>query len=415
MTKVVFADLEQVDVIYVGEDGRKIGLQTDHRPRDALEADVDRTMVFALSRVLTPRNADLGLVGMEYGFFETPPDEVRRALEAADCRIRVDDEILSPEQAPDDALVDELAGQALEALGRSVLQRHGQAVTREGLEQLEAALITDRETFGDWPAEQRYTALLELGAAAGVVIRALNDGHWVRDHHFGSVFPFTLECEDARSNLFGRALRYYEESPEDGPSVLLDSVTEGPQDGPIIPVLRRPGVGVQVDVPLFSRPLVSTDDEDIPHIYLVQDRPASVAYLSHETQADFDALLDVSMRHIEQLNLTPERVDGQLPMFVLDGHFFASSKILDQRFLLGLSESLGSDGLMVAVPGQQLALIAAMPAQPELIVGFARLVEEAYEDVKQSLRLSPHVFVATPTKGVHGIVRFQDSPDGPPN
>ena len=408
----VFADLDRVDVIYTDEDGNKIGAQTDHRSRADIEADAPRTLVFALSRVLSPRNADLDLTGMEYVFREEPPPSLRRALEAADCRVRIDKALMPRDQQPDDELVDRLAGEALEEIGRAMLARHDQPISRDGLEALEAELVPEREGFDDWPAERRYTALLELGAAAGVVIRATNEGEWVRDHHFGFVFPFTLETQKARSNLFGRALRYYEESPYDGPSILLSSVGEGPQDGLILPVLRRAGVGDRVDVPLFSRPLLKTDDEDVPHIYLVQDRPSSVAYLPHASIEDFDALLEASSTNLSKLTLTPERIEGDLPMYVLDGHFFAASKILDRRFLLGLAESLDCEMLLVAVPGQQLAVIAPMTGEEALIAGFVQLVQNAYEDVTDSLRLSPHVFVATPQQGVHGMLRVvQTNPE----
>ena len=411
----MFADLDRVDVVYTRGDGHKVGVQTDHRSRAALQADADRSLVFALSRVLSPLAADLDLVGMEYVFREPPPEPLRRALEAADCRVRIDDELLDVLQAPDEAVVEQLAGDALEAIGRATLARHELPVSPAGLEGLEATLTEDRDGYEDWPAERRYTALLELGAAAGVVLRAAAQGRWVRDDHFGSVFPFTLETDQARSNLFGRALRYYEESPSDGPSVLLNSVTEGPQDGPILPILRPEGVGQGVDAPMFSRPLLPVEDVEVPHIYLVQDRPSSVAYLPHASQEDFDALLEASLTNLARMTVPPERVEGQLPMFVLDGHFFAASKILDRHFLAGIAETLDSEMLMVAVPGQQLALIAGIPTEVELVAGFVGLVEEAYEDVRPSHRLSRSVFIANPTDGVQGVLRVHVSDDSVAN
>lgn len=410
----MFADLDRIDIVYAREDGRRVAVQTDHRSSAELEADEPRSVVFALARVLGPMSSDAGLDAVEYVFKEMPPARLRRALEAAGCAVRIGDELVEGQTAPDEALVDSLAGEALEAVGLDALTRLGAAPTEEGLRALEQALSASRAGFGDWDAERRHTAVLELGAAAGVVLQGVAGAEWVRDTYFGAPIPFTVDAGGNRCNLFGRAHRFYAESSDDGPSVLLRSLDDGRhQDGLVLPVLRPSGFGG--DVAPTSRPLLALDPvpETMPYIFLVQDRPETVAYLHHETVDDFDALLEASLENLARVPVTPSRVDGgDLPFFVLEGSFYAAAKILDRRLIAGLAETLGADALMVAVPARDVALLAPFPVEPAVAASFLDLVQAAYREQTESHRLSDLVFMATAAEGFQGLLQVQEKTSG---
>lgn len=401
----MFCDLDKVDIVYTRADDAKIGVQTDHRFTEALAEDLPRTIVFTLARILRPKMASLELDEIECVYPAPPPERLREVIEVAGARLRVDDERVAPTYAPDEARMVELAAEALAVVGREALAREGMEPTEAGLIAFEQARAPDAAEFADWLPEQRYTALLELGAVAGEVIRAEHGGSWIHDTCFNHEIPFTVDREGARSNLFGRATRFYEDSVQEGPSVLVATVAEGPSDGPILPVLRSAGYG---DKGLTSRPLVGTEGDDslIPHIYLVQDRPQTVSFLPAQPLEDFDTLLEASYANLARLPIRPQRVRDDLPIYVIEGSFFATSKLLDRSMLSGLAETLQVELLLVAAPSREVALIGPFDQDPGFVEAFMDLVQSAHEDARPGARLSPCVFLADAQRGVHGLVRL---------
>jgi hypothetical protein len=128
--------------------------------------------------------------------------------------------------------------------------------------------------------------------------------------------------------------------------------------------------------------------------------------VSQDRPEDFELLLQASLENLARLPITPERSESEPPFFLLDGHFFAASKILDKRLLRDLAARLGCEVLMIAVPGTQTALIAPLLEQDQ-IASFIQMVEEIHrEHTQESYRLSELVFIATPANGIEGLVRL---------
>lgn len=407
----MYCDLDKVDIVYE-RNGEQIGVQTDHRAAEDIEADLPRTLVFALCRIIQPFGSELGLSAMECAYEAMPPARLREAVEVAGARLRVGEGVVEPLAEPDDARADEIAALALEEVGRGALARRGLEATEAGLHALEAQLGLDAEYFDDWLPEQLNTAILELGAAAGEVMRAVHGGVWVRDHYFEQDIPFTVNRDGSRTNLFGRARRFFEESVDEGPSILMKTATEGPSDGPILPVLRHRDFAGGPDAAPTGRPLVEVEGvEGIPHIYLVQDRPESVMYLGEQPREDFDVLLEASYQNLARVPASVERLQDDLPIYLLEGDYFATSKILDRTTLAGLAETVESERLMVAVPTTRTAVVAPMWEDPSLVASFLALVEDIHDAEGQSVQLSRHAFLATPEGGVIGLIRLTAEED----
>lgn len=408
----VFADLDRLDLVYDDDAGRRVGVQTDARTAAELAADEPRTVVFSLARVLGPLAVDDALAEITYAFSDDPPDRLRQALEAVGCKVEVRGQALEAEAEPDPRRVDELAGDALDALAEAAFERRGIEASEQGLAQLEAALESEREGFEAWEPERRYTAQLELGAAAGFVLKTIAPARWTRDQDFGNIIPFAIEVDGQRCNVFGRAERYYVDAADEGPTVLLRSFGEGSEhDGPIFPVLRPTGFGEGQG--LIGRPLVELDPEPegMPTVLLVQDRPNSVAYLTLDSQEDFDALLEASTDMLARMPVEVERVEGDLPFYVVRGSYYAASKVLDERTLVGLAESLETDTMMVALPSREVALVAPLVTEPELVSAFVHLAEQAFEEQSPGHRLTSLVFVASADEGLQGILQVEESDD----
>lgn len=405
----MFANLNQIDIVYQSETGEKVGVQTEHRTTEELAADEARSILFALSRILRPLASNQAPARIEVAFQHPPPARLRSAVEAAGASILVDMAVQARLQPPDDALVDSIAADCLESIGRALLAKHGLDPTAEGLAKLEQSLETDG--FAEWKPELQHTAVLELGAAAGVVIRAMRGGKWARDTYFAQLFPFTIDVDDSRMNIFGRSDRFYSESTSDGPSVLLTTLgNKTKDDAAILPVMRLAGFGASKAT--RSVPLLEMDDPPatMPHIYLVEDRPQSVSYLNQDRQEDFEVLLEASLENLARIQISPEHLGGDLPIYVLEGSFYAAAKILDKRFLRDLAARLKTGALMVAVPSTQAALIAPIMPVAETIA-FVELVQHIYRDeTKESYRLSDAIFLATPANGIEGMVRLQPPP-----
>lgn len=411
----MFCDVDKVDIVYERDDGAQVGVQTDHRTAAEIREDLPRSLVFTLSRIIRPMTADMGLAEVEVVFPELPPPELREAVEVAGGRVRAGDEVLEPEHAADPARADAIAAAALEQVGRAALARFELEATEAGLHAYEEQVGLHFEDFGHWVPEQQHTAVLELAAAAGEVMRAVHGGTWAREALFEQDFPFTVERDGSRTNLFGRAYRFFEESVSDGPSVLLRSAGEGSSDGPILPVLRPPGFAGNTQSPPFGRPLLDVDTPEIaaemPHIYLVQDRPESVMYLQDLDAESFDTFLEASYPGLASRSVDVERLADDAPVFILEGDYFAASKILDRRLLAGLAETADSPVLLVAVPTTRAAVVGT----PEYAAGIIDIVRQIYEGEGQSVRLSPLVFAATAEAGIEGLVRLGEPADDAPS
>ncbi|MEL6184521.1 MAG: hypothetical protein AAFU79_07860 [Myxococcota bacterium] len=394
----MFAELDRVDLVYETSDGERIGVQTDHRGAAEQAAEPDLSLIFAVLRVLTAR----GLDGVVYAAPEEPPGFLRTALEMAGARVSVQEEELEPLHPPDSEGTDDLVRAALEGLGRSALEVRGLDATRDDLTRLERGLLEARGDGFSTVVEQAR-AWVELAAATGVVFSALHGGAWGRRDLFGDTVPYAWVLGDQVANVFGRAHRLVSEGVSPGPSAQLDTLAEPAADGPILPLIRPAGFGGEAGP--RSQPLLTLDEElegvEVPHIFLVRDRPSSVEYLDLSSEEDFDELLEASLHNLARLGIRPKRI-GALPIYLLDEHFFAGSKVLDRSLVQGLAETLDAEVLFASFPARGAVVVGAGEA-----TDFLDLTAQLIANTPESERVSEEVFLVTPGEGVCGVIRAE--------
>lgn len=391
----MFAEIDRVDIVFETEDGKRIGVQTDDRRAAEQAEEPELSLVFGILRVLTAR----GLDAIVYASPEEPPSFLREALECAGAQIRVADEELDPVRAEDLDATDRQMRAALHRIGLAVLAAGGFEATQEGLLGLEAQVLRARgDGFED--TEVRARAWVELAAAAGVIFSALHGGQWARRDLFGDTVPYAWVLGGYVANVFGRAYRLVLEGIEPGPSAQLDSLAEPAADGPILPLIRPAAFGGGAGP--RSRPLLAVADEagpvDVPHVFLVRDRPSSVEYLDIGSDEDFEGLFDASLHNLARVAVPPQRVGG-LPIYLLDGDFYAGSKILDRSLIQGLAEALDAEVLFASFPARGAVLIGAGE-----FADFFDLTTQLIADTPESERICDEVFLATPGEGLCGVI-----------
>lgn len=394
----MFADLEQIDLIYEDAEGQRIAAQTDHRTTQELVDDAARTVIFTLARIYAPLLDQPAPAQVEYVFQHPPPQPLRDVINAAGASVTGNDDIQPSPAKRDDRMACAALGAAMQHIGQAVLTRHEQPTTLAGLQALERALEPSRDEVVQGPALQRYTAQMELAAAASVVMQAECEGTWHPDPSFQEPFPFALDIDGRRANIFGRAARYYLENADEGPSYLLMALDDDAHsDGLILPVIRYPDTaGLIIGRPLLPK---GSAPIDLPSIYLAEDRENSVQYLSCDSDEDFEALLEASMHNLRAAPVEVDFVDGEPALYLVEG-FYAPSKALDRGFLTAIAERLHADELWVGMPGRELLFIT--PADEQWREVFTRFVSKTYQEQLESQKLSAIVVIADPKQGITG-------------
>jgi hypothetical protein len=224
----MYSSLDRIDIV-LGKDGQdQEYVQTDHRTTEEIEAEPELSVLFALVRILNPQrmareNSRQGTV--HYQCFQPPPEFLVRAIRAAGARLTVGDRLEPvPEEGAAPVLV-EVAAEAFAGLAARTAAEHGVEVNLAGLQTIEEELAG-----GDLDPEEDeiayWTAVMQLGAFAGEVIRASNGGHWeIVDT---GTLPFALETtfqgSEATVNPLGKAIKRFANGAEDCVASLVEMV-----------------------------------------------------------------------------------------------------------------------------------------------------------------------------------------------
>jgi hypothetical protein len=213
----MYASLTSIDIV-TGKDGQdQEYIQTDHRTTEEIEAEPELSVLFALVRVLTPlrwarENDRRGTV--LYHALHQPPAFLVQAIHAAGGRLTVGDDRTPVEVGVTPALETIMAA-AFAGLAERTAVAEGVELTLQGLQAIEDRIA---ENAGDEEDPIDYwTAVMQLGAFAGEVIRRGNGGHWqVVDTGtlpFALITPF--EDSEATVNPLGKAIKRFANGPED--------------------------------------------------------------------------------------------------------------------------------------------------------------------------------------------------------
>lgn len=394
----MFSSLHKVDIAV--EDARgQIAIQTDHRDAGEIESTYDLSAIFALTRAINPIRCG-NFVGVRFAMLNTAPERLVTLMRAAGAEVeRVEQETLAPQ--PDDALVDQLAAEALSALGRRVLSELGVEPTAEGLIAAEreyaararASCGPDDDEIGYW------TALVELGAATGEILRSLHGGTWVRDPEFFSMIPFMISRDDMLTNVFGKVERFFERGPSEAPTrLLLAAQDQHAPDGPVMFNLRPRDWGGR-DIALWEPLLASSSDEadTAPLVALVHDLPNTTKSLSHETDPEeVPALKEQALANLRGVEVEIAEIsEGDLRVLIVHGSYYAAEKILDPEFMGTLHQRLGAEVLTAAVPIKgQLHVMSAL-VDPRVTGVFAAIVHKHHDEAPPNERLSTELLLVT--------------------
>lgn len=418
----MFSSLHKIDIVATSPAGGDATLlvQTDHRSPAEVGADQGLSMIFALTRMLVPRSGEYATATVRY----TCVAAVHPLLEtaAAACGAELEGE----RQARDLAGVArqdpaDLADAAFATVGRRVMAERGLAMDEPGLATLVEAMATppalDDDELG------HYTAMVELAAATGEVLRARFGGRWVRDEAQHSAIPFVFELgvgDDMRANVVGKVEKYFRFGAIDSPVLLLRGGEDATVDeGPLLFTLKP--AGWEPAAKLVAEPIVTGFEAAgaiVPLMVYGHDRPNTFAMLGKD-KADLPSLATLraqALRTLAEVEVETERLDlDGVELVVVHGSYFAAEKILDAAFLRRLHDELGCELLAAAVPEKSRLLVTPGVAAPAALAGFMAVAKGIYDADEGGRQLSPTVF-AIQDGAIVGVLTPADArrPDDPP-
>lgn len=397
----MFCSLDKIDLV-VGPDGQ-IAVQTDHRSAAEIDAQRDLSTLFALTRARNPQRNDFQTVRFA-GMQGPPPAWYLRLVQIAGAEFEVEDGMHAAE--PDEQEQLTLATAALSSLGRQIIQENGITKDLAGLEQLESQQRQRVTDSGEKEDELTYwTAVVELGAAVGVVLTSIYGGTWKADPGFHSHVPFVLSVPsasgDAMGNVFGKVERFFEEGLSEAPSTLFTMLADvnaaPPADTAVVyPALRAKewaGKATSICGPLLADS-PKTEGVNIPLVALVHDLPETTRSIPQpDSDAEGTDLKRQAAISIAALEVSVEELELGDMTLAITGSYYASEKILDAQFMKSLQARLGCDKLAVTVPVRGAAFVTAAEAPVEQLAMFAQFSAFQYEEAPPKERISEVIFL----------------------
>lgn len=396
----MYATLDRMDVI-VEEGGLRVAVQTDHREPAEIDADFDRSAIFAISRALNPvRTGSADKV--RFAHLHRPSAAYLALLVALGVEVEVLSEAVAPARPVDDAEVDRVARVSLERIGQALLTDLGCFPDEAGLVAAQVACRNKAFAMGDGPDEDPvgyFEALVELGAVTGLVLQTRGAYEWTRDPGYYGVVPFMMGVRGTLTNVFGKVERFFDQGERQAPEHLL-RIAEESADVDASPVFfnLRPhdwaGIGRAWTRPLLERDADAEIETPLPVVALVRDMPSSVASIPADTPPDeIGALLAEAEANLGTVPVEIERVDGDLPLLVVHGSYYAAEKILDAAFMANLAGQLRSPLVMAAIPAKGRLLLASALTDPARAVALKLLAERDYDEAPVADRLTPELLL----------------------
>ena len=395
----MYSSIDRIDM--EGEiDGKTMAVQTDHRRPDEIEATPEISVLFALARVINARHTSkankLELAGVVYAPMLPPPAFLVDALTTVGALLE------NMETMERRQLVQK--GDPAELTDRTFTRLAARACARLDADERDAIAALEEELSGGFEPDEEneieyWTAVFELMALTGEVIRERLGGSWVVTDH-GSV-PFGFQVKDGSILLPGnRAQRSLEEGPAQGMSVLLEALDDPSKlptrvvntDGPIVPTLRsraEAAAGQYVTRALFER---MPPDADAPVICYGRDSETMLALIrtdSGEPEVDHAAAL-ANLR-AQKVEIEEHDVAG-MTMLSVGGNFFAAEKLLDVAFMRGLEMRLRDDMIGAVVPRRGVLLVAGLGKNPLNARILSRIGAGEFEKEK-SRGICPNVII----------------------
>jgi hypothetical protein len=381
----MFSSLDRADTVVSHTQGRRC-FQTDHRSAAEIQQQEELSILFALTRVLSPIATGVA-DEVVYVCAEPPPEFLRRAVASAGGMLQLH---------PGPALTyegvlgkpEELADDAFRRLAYRVLRERNASLDERALEALQQAMLPapgkDEDELVYW------TRVAKLAAVTGELLRAKFGGTWVAAPQAATIpFAFRLGTGSSSrytlSNAAGKAERFLQNGASESLMGLLHSAEDQthPNLEPnrvffMLKAAEWPGHAT-----LASRPLVTWRDPRavVPWLTYGEDLPNSFGHFSKDNlQAQaIDALHTQALESLKTVSVEELELDQEpLKMRVFFGPFYAAEKVLDIDFMRTVHERLGSPSLVVGIPRRGLLYVMDARVNPTLLRVFCGMCEMQY-------------------------------------
>ena len=396
----MYSSLHRIDIVVKRDSGGDLFVQTDHREPSEVEEDLDVSVLFALTRSLVPKRLAKSAGTVRYVCLS--PMHPRLAEVVASCGAEAEsagsalDLALYPKSPPSD-----LADAAFASLGKRVLARENLPVNEQGLRALVESMA--RQPSLDEDEIGYYTAVVELAAATGEVLRATFGGRWVDDPSGFADVPFMFGLgtdEGSRLNAVGKAIKYFLHGEAESPVYLLRAAEDSHEEaGPLLLTLKPSDWGMRDE--MVQEPLAADLEvagADVPLVAYGHDRPNTFAMIKKDAPDTpaLEALREEALRNLREVPVQVEKVElPDLTFHVVYGSYFAGEKILDRTFMQELHGRVGAPLLAAAVPEKGRMFVTSALAPATNMVAFIALANGTYSKNDGGRQICPTVFIVS--------------------
>jgi hypothetical protein len=418
----VYSSLHKIDIVVQDKGGGpgKIFVQTDHRDAKEVASEVELSVLFALARTIVPKRIPDGknaLVRYMCGGALHPA--LAEVAVATGAQVEaMGGGAVSLDGVKKRAAAD-IADEAFASLGKSLLAKRGLAADEKGLEAFEAMMADAPSSPDDEDEIPHWTAVAELAAVTGEVLRAKYGGRWVDDPKDYADIPFMFQParEAGLVNPVGKAIKFLKHGAAESPRQLIQLVEDaGKPQGPLLFSLKPSSWGARAEAvcePLM--PGMEKAGADIPVIVYGRDQPNTFALFMKdgEREKGIAGLRAEALANLARIDVEVERVDlEKITFWVVQGGYFAAEKILDVAFMKSMHERVKSPLLAAAVPTKGQLFVMTAVAQPETMLGFMAIARGIYEKNEGGRQLSPTVFLVSEGL-VQGVAKTASEPPPP--
>jgi len=415
----MYSSLRKIDIV-AAKDGTKLLVQTDHREKAEVEAELELSVLFALTRAITPkRSAEHADGVVRYVAMGELHPALARVLASTGATAESQGAPVDLSGVPRAAPAD-LADDAFAALGKRALAKGGWKPDVDGLAAFEKVIaMTQPDEEEDEIAF--WTAVVELAAVTGEVMRATVGGRWVDDPADYSDIPFMFQVsgDEAFMNPVGKAIKFFLHGEAESPRQLLRALEDrGTPEGPLLPSLKPSHWGARDQAVCEpAMPDLTKSGADVPLVVYGHDHPNTFALLMKDgaREKDMARLRTEALANLAKVDVEVERVDLEaLTFWAVTGSYFACEKLLDVTFMKTLHQMLGSPLLAACIPEKGRLFVTTAVAGPEKIGPFMAIAQGAFERNEGNRQISPTVFLVSEGRVVGVASRGSSEPDPEP-
>ena len=396
----MYTSLHKVDIVAKDPSGqRSLFVQTDHRSAEEVASELETSVIFALARILLPRRMPDGKTAVvRYVCAGAVHPTLKEVIASTDAQLEASGESVALDGVRRRPAAD-FADEAFASLGKRVLALHRLEANEAGLATYEAIAAASPPPPRDEDEGGHWTAITELAAVTGEVLRAKYGGRWVDDPKDYADIPFMFKParESGLVNPVGKAVKFFLHGAAESPRQLLQLIEDaGKPDGPILFSLKPSHWGMRGEA--VCEPLFAGGERagaDIPILVYGRDQPNTFALFMKDgkREQEMSGLRTEALAALSRIEASAERIDLEgLTFWGVDAGYFGAEKILDVAFMKSMHERLKTPMLAAAIPAKSQLLLTNGVEGPETMLRFMALARGLYEKNEGGRQLSPTVF-----------------------